>query len=262
MPRAIPMRRRTQEGLPNAARPMMSVERRAWLVHWKERAVNALPATVPVGVKVAVRRAVETALAALGPEDHVSELQDLVSAIVRQFTDQLLAETQASARETRKQQLVQSVDLWIDESMLTQFPPDLVGAPRSAQRRHILATLRKEIRQTLSTELTGDESIESVIFRIHEELAAWAITHHPQVDRRTLLLRLAPWALAALASGVAAARWAPELTTAIGTGARVLKEKFVPYKPGAKAAWECALAQLHQWAKTRYPQETPKEPPT
>ena len=113
----------------------------------------------------------------------------------------------------------------------------------------------------MSTELTGDESIESVILRIHEELAVWAIKHHPDVDRRTLLLRLAPWALTALAGGIAAARWFPELTTALGTGARVLKEKFAPYKPGAKAAWEYSLAQLHEWAKARYPQEPPKDPP-
>ena len=143
------------------------------------------------------------------------------------------------AGNERKQQLVQSVDLWLDASTLTQFPPDLVGAPRSPQRQHVLATLRKEIRQTLSTELTGDESIESVILRIHEELAVWAIKHHPDVDRRTLLLRLAPWALTALAGGIAAARWSPELKTAVRTGTRVLKEKFAAYKPGAKATTLC-----------------------
>ena len=239
----------------------MTPERRTWLTHWKERAVQALPAMVPVNVKVAVRHAVETALAALGPEDHVAEIQDLVTAIVREITDQLIAETHTQERDTRKQKLLQCVEVWIDDVMLKHLPPELVGIPRSPKRRHILATLRKHIRETFSKELTGDEPLESVIQRMQEEVATWAVGQNPQVDRRTLLLRLAPWALTALAGGIAASGWSPELKTAVQKGARVLKEKLSPYKPGAKAAWEYSLAQLHQWAKTRYPQEPPKDPP-
>ena len=58
---------------------------------WKERAVQALPTVVPVDIKVAVRRAVETALAAYGPEDPVAELQDLVTTVVDEIMGQWTA---------------------------------------------------------------------------------------------------------------------------------------------------------------------------
>ena len=127
MPRSTPVRSRKQDSR-DPVRPTMTPEHRAWLTLWKEGAVNALPAMAPVDVKVAVRRAVETALAALGPEDHVAEIRDLVGAVVREFTDQLAEETRTQERETRKQRLLDSVNLWIDDTTLTPFPPELVGA--------------------------------------------------------------------------------------------------------------------------------------
>ena len=248
MPRATAVRSRKQDP-PRVDRPTMTPEHRAWLSVWKEGAVNALPAMAPVDVKVAVRYAVETALAALGPEDHVAEIRDLVGAVVREFTDQLAEETRMQERETRKQRLLQSIELWIDDTTLKPFPPELTGAPRSPQRRHVLATLRQQIHETLAAVLTGDEPIEAVVSLMQDELAAWAVEQNPQVDRRTLLRRLAPW--------VAAASWSPEIKTAVRKGARVLKEKLSPYKPIATGLWEVGLTRLDQWATAHAKKEPP-----
>lgn len=247
MPRATPIRRRTQAPLHDAEKVEMTPERRAWLTAWKEGAVNALPATAPVGIKIEVRRAVETTLAALGPEDHVAEIRDLVGAIVREFTEQMEEETRTQERQTRKQQLLDSVNLWIDDGTLTHFPSDLVGAPRSSQRRAVLATLRQQIRDTLAAELTGDESVASVVSRMQDELALWAVEQNPQVDRRMLLRRLAPWALTAIAGGVAAASWAPEVRTAMRKGVQVLKERLTPYAPVARSLARSTGQLLEQW---------------
>lgn len=232
---------------PHTARPPITADRRTWLTHWKERAVNTLPTGTPVGVKVEARRAVETALAAYGPEDHDSEIQDLVTMVVREMTEQLTEETRTQERETRKQQLMQSVDLWIDDITLTHFPSDLVGARRSPQRRAVLATLRKQIRQTLAAELTGDEPIECVVSRIQDELATWAVEQNPHVDRRTLLRRLAPWVVTTVAGGIAAASWSPELKTTMRKGAQVLRERLIPYAPVARSLARSTVQILEQW---------------
>lgn len=246
----------------NSDQLAMTTERRAWFTLWKERAVNALPSTAPVKLKVAVRQAVETALAAYGPEDTVSEIRDLVTVIASEMTDELIAETRTKERDARKQTLLLSVEMWIDDVMLAHLPPELVGAPRSSKRRQVVATLRTQIRESLSTELTGDEPLESVIRRMQEAVAIWAIGQNPLVDRRTLLLRLAPWAVAALAGGVAAASWSPELKTVMRKGAQKLTAALASYKPAATRVFKYGLAQAEQWAKTHYPQEPPKEPPT
>jgi uncharacterized protein (DUF697 family) len=225
----------------------MTAERRAWLTLWKERVVTALPAGTPVDLKVAVRRAVETALAAYGPEDHDAEIQDLMTSLVREMTDQLSAETQAEDRDLRKQKLLQCVEVWIDDVTLTHFPLDLVGSPRSPQRRAVLATLRKQIRQNLAAELMGDEPVESVVSRIQDELAAWAVGQNPHVDRRTLLRRLAPWVVTTVAGGFAAASWSTEVKTAMRKGAQVLKERLIPYAPVARSLARSTLHRLEQW---------------
>lgn len=248
MPRSTPVRRRTQDPPREAVRPPITPERRAWLTMWKEGAVNALSATAPVDVKIAVRRSVETTLAALGPEDHVAEIRDLVGAIVREFTCQLEEERLTQERDTRKQRLLDSVSLWIDDCTLSHLPSDLVGAPRSTQRRSVLATLRKRIRQTLETELTGDEPAEAVVGRMQDELATWAVEQNPHVDRRTLLRRLAPWVVTTVAGGIAAASWSPQLKTAMRHGALGLKERLIPYAPAARRLAHSTVQILEQWA--------------
>lgn len=259
MPRAIPVRSRTQAPPRDPNQPTMTTERRVWLTLWKEGAVNALPAMASVAVKIEVRRAVETALVNLGPEDHVAEIRDLVGAVVRVFTDQLIEATRTEERETRKQKFLESIDLWIDDLALRHFPTELVGPPRSIQRRHVLAILRKRIRQTLSAELTGDESPEAVLIRMQDELACWAVEQNPHIDRRSLLRRLAPWLATTLAGGVAAASMSPELRAVVRNGTQVLKASLLPYKPIATGLWEYGLNQVDAWAKTRVKQESHDE---
>ena len=257
MPRATPIRSRHPAPPRAAETPTLTSEWRRWVSEWKERAVQALPTVVPVDVKVAARRAVETALASYGPEDPVAELQDLVTSVVRAIKDQWIEETRAQEREARKAKLLQCAEEWIDDVMVTRLPSELVGAPHSPKRLHVLATLRQQIRQTLSTELTGDETVESVIQRVQEELATWAMEQNPEMDRRTLLRRLAPWAVTALAGGIAATAWSPELRTGVRTGVHVLKERLTPYKPFAKQLWASGMEQVELWAKSRAQKKDP-----
>ena len=236
---------------------MMTPERRTWLSAWKEQAVQALPTVAPVDVKVAVRRAVDTALAPFGPETHLAEIQDLVTTVVHAIKEQWMLETRAQEQEARKEQLLQCPEQWIDEVMLSRLPSDIVGAPHSPKRLHVQATLRQQIRRTLSAELTGDETVESVIQRVQEELATWAMEQNPEMTRRMLLRRLAPWAVTALAGGLAATAWSPELKAAARTGARVLRERLTPYKPVAKQWLASGLEQLELWAKARAQKKDP-----
>ena len=229
----------------------MTPERRAWLSEWKERAVEALPTVIPADVKVAVRRAVETALAPHGPETHLAEIEDLVTTVVHAIKEQWLAETRAQERKVRKEQLLQAADCWIDDVMLRRLPIDVVGKPGSEERRVVLTTLRQRVRTRFEAELTGDETVDVLVDRIREELATWAVEQNPKMDRRTVLLRLLPWAVTTLAGGVAAAVLSPDLKAAARTGARVLKERLTPYKPVATVLVKHWWEQVEQWANAR-----------
>jgi len=259
MPRALPVRSRTKALPSDPDRSTMTSERRAWLTAWKEGAVNALPATIHVSVRNEVRRAVERVLAAVGPEDPAGETRDLVDAIVKEFTDQLAEDTRTQERETRKQHLLMSVDGWIDDVTVKHFPPELVGAPHSHKRRHVLSCIRKQIRQILADELTGDEPIEAVVGRMQDELATWAVEQHHPVDRRTLLRQLAPWVLTTVAGGIAAASLSPELKTAMRKGGHVLKTRLGPYKPIATGLWQYGLKRVDEWAQAHARKDPPHE---
>ncbi len=257
MPRPTPIRSRRPAPPRDAEQPTMTPERRAWLSGWKERAVKALPTMVPVDAKVATRQAVETALAAYGPEDPVAELQDLVTTVVDEIMGQWTAKTRSQEREARKEQLLQAADFWIDDIMLRRLPIDIVGKPGSGERRAVLATLRQRVRTRFEAELAGDETVDVIVDRIREELATWAVEQNPKIDRRTVLIRLLPWAVTTLAGGIAAVALSPELKAAAHTGVRVLKERLSPYKPVAAQLLVSGLEQVERWANARAKKKDP-----
>lgn len=170
----------------------MTPERKGWLAHWKEQAVGKLPPFVPVQAKVALRQEVERALAAYGPEDAVAELTDIIAALVARVTTRLAAETAEQERVVRREQLLRSIDLLVDDGLLRALPVELVGTPHSFQRRAVLAELRRHISDILAEELTGEESLEYLIERVGEEFAKWVLEQNPRLDRRTVLKQLAP----------------------------------------------------------------------
>ena len=142
--------------------------------------------------------------------------------------------------------------------MKLMFIGDVVGKPGSVERRVVLATLRQRVRTRFEAELTGDETVDVLVDRIREELATWAVEQNPTMDRRTVLLRLLPWAVTTLAGGVAAAACSSELKAAARTGARVLKEKLTPYKSVAAQLLASGLEQLEQWANARAQKKDPE----
>ena len=133
MPRPTAIRSRRPAPPCDSETATRTPERRAWLSGWKEWAVQALPTTVPVDVKVTVRQATETTLAAYGPEDPVAELQDLVTTVVREIMDQWTAETRTQERKVRKEQLLHAAEFWIDDVMLRCLPSEVVGTPGGAR---------------------------------------------------------------------------------------------------------------------------------
>jgi hypothetical protein len=225
----------------------MTPERKRWLAHWKEQAVGKLPPFAPVQAKVALRHEVARALAAYGPEDSVAELTDIIAALVADVTTRLAAETAEQERAVRREQLLRSVDLLVDDGLLRGLPVALVGAPHSLQRRAILAELRRSIHTTLAAELTGGESLEYLIERVGEEFAQWVLQQTPRLDRRTVLKHLTPWLLTALAGGTAAVGWAPELKAVARNAARVLRDRFIPYKPVVSGLARSTFHRLEQW---------------
>ena len=236
----------------------MTPERRTWLSGWKEQAVALLTSFAPVAAKAEVRQAVAKALATYSPEDSSAEIRDLVSALVAAVSTKLAADTQNHARETRKEKLLQVADLLVDDNLLRRLPIDVVGKPGSVERRAGLAAFRQRVRERFEAELTGDETMDVILQRIQEELAIWALEKNPEMDRRSLLQRLAPWVLTTLAGGMAATAWSPELKAAARTGAQVLKETLVPYKPVATQWLASGLEELEQWAKARAQKKDPE----
>ena len=141
--------------------------------------------------------------------------------------------------------------------MLRRLPIDIVGKPGSGERRAVLATLRQRVRTRFEAELAGDETVDVIVDRIREELATWAVEQNPKIDRRTVLIRLLPWAVTTLAGGIAAVALSPELKAAAHTGVRVLKERLTPYKPVATVLVKHWWDQLEQWATDRAQKKDP-----
>ena len=204
------------------------------------------------------RQAVAKVLATYSPEDSSSEIRDIVSALVAEVSTKLAADTQTHARDTRKEKLLQVTELLVDDNLIRRLPVDVVGKPGSVERRARLAAFRQRVRERFEADLTGDETMDVILQRIQEELAMWALEQNPEMDRRSLLQRLAPWILTTLAGGVAAAACSSELKAAAHTGARVLKEWLTPYKPVATVLWKHSLEQVELWAKARAQNKDPK----
>ena len=237
MPRTTPVRRRTQDAPCDPDRPPMTPERKGWLAHWKEQAVGKLPTFAPVQAKVALRHEVERALAPYGPEDAAAELTDIVTALVADVTTRLATERTDQERADRREQLLRSIDLLVDDGL----PVAVVGAPHSLQRRAVLAGLRRQIHDTLAEEFTGEESLEYLMERVGEEFAQWVLQQNPRLDRRTVLKQFAPWLL------TAAVGWSPELKAAARNAARVLRDRFTPYKPVVSGLARSTFHRLEQW---------------
>jgi hypothetical protein len=225
----------------------MTAERKGWLAHWKEQAVGKLPRLAPVQAKVDLRQEVERALAAYGPEDAVAELTDIIAALVAHVTTRLAAETAEQERAVRREQLLNSVTLLVDDGLFRGLPVTLVGAPHSVQRRAVLTTLRQSIHDTLAAELTGEESLKYLIERVGEEFAQWVLQQNPRLDRRAVLKQFAPWILTALAGGTAAVGWSPELKAAARKAAQVLRDRLTPYKPVVSGLARSTFNIFEQW---------------
>jgi hypothetical protein len=225
----------------------MTPERKGWLAHWKEQAVGKLPTFAPVQAKVALRHEVERALATYGPEDAAAELTDIVTALVADVTTRLATERTDQERADRREQLLSSITLLVDDGLLRGLPVALVGAPHSVQRRAVLATLRRSIHDALAAEFTGEESLEYLMERVGEEFVKWVVQQNPRLDRRNVLKQFAPWLLTAVVGGTAAVGWSPELKAAARKAAQVLRDRLTPYKPVVRCLARSTVHILEQW---------------
>lgn len=223
MPRAPRIRKREPMITPSVtppAREPMSPERRQWLSYWKDRAIGRLPLTAPVNVKVQLRREVEEALRAYGPGDSSAEVEDIITVRVQHTRDQLERATTDQQRAEQKTVLLALADVVL-EIAIGRCPLHLVGPPRSAQRQHIIRTLRPKLRSALELTLTGDESVFQVFQEITDWVAAWQAEQGPEPWHKAAI-RKASRAAKGTAMLVDAAMKVPECKKIFETGASLV----------------------------------------
>ena len=237
MPRTPRIRSRSFPNSPPQAREAMTPERRRWLSRWKEFAVQRLPSTAPPAAKADLRQAVEMALAGFGPEDSPQEVQDIVTAVAQQVRTGLDEEEATRKREEQKKALLDFADTVLGLA-LNRLPVEQAGEPRSDKRRHVLATLRRRVRATLSTELSGEESTDDLIQKVQEELATWAVESNPSIDRRAFLQDFRHWAVPAGVTAIGVASQVPQVRDAIAKGLRAVGARLAPWGEVVKTMME------------------------
>ena len=238
MPRTPRIRSRRFPHSPSQAREAMTRQRRRWLSKWKEFAVQRLPSTAPPAAKADLRQAVEMALAGFGPEDSPQEVQDIVTAVAQQVRTGLDEEEAARKREEQKKALLDFADTVLGGWALNRLPVELAGEPRSDKRRHVLATLRRRVRATLSAELSGEESTDDLIQKVQEELATWVVENNPSIDRRAFLRDFRHWAVAAGVTAIGVASQIPQVRDAIAKGLRAVRARLAPWGEVVKTMME------------------------
>ena len=149
-------------------------------------------------------------------------------------------EEAARTREEQKKALLDLADTVLEWWALNQLPVELAGEPRSDKRRHVLATLRRRVRATLSAELSGAESPDDLIQKVQEELATWVGENNPSIDRRAFLKDFRHWAVPVGVTAIGVALQVPPVRGAIVKGLRVVRARLAPWGEVVKT-----MVELH-----------------
>jgi hypothetical protein len=169
-----------------------SVERKRWIVQWKEWAVAQLPSTASPQTRATLRQSVEQALVGHDPRDSEAEIRDLILALVAQIKFQMEIEELEKQRASKKNEMMDLADKLLAIA-IQRFPSQIVGEPNSWERHHLLETLGLELRSHLQDRLTGKESVEDLGPIIKAFVGGWEKSSNPNpqnnsgVTRRILL---------------------------------------------------------------------------
>jgi hypothetical protein len=215
-----------------------------------------LPSSAPSEVKVQLRQAVEEALVRYGPEDAQEELQDLIRVLVQEVTRRMADTDVRRQREEQKKTLLSCADSFLVLA-LNQCPAELVGVRNSALRRTVLVKARRDLHDTLSAELTGEESAEVLMEKVGAWVAAWMIAQNPTIERRTFFHEFRKWIgpAALMACGVAVT--VPQVRATLGKGLRGIAQRLASHKD----FFEAALKMYTEGRPTSQDQHGPTEHP-
>jgi hypothetical protein len=147
-------------------------------------------------------------------------VEDIITVLVQHTRAQLERATTDQQRARQKHALLALADV-LFEIVIGRCPLYLVGPPRSAQRQHIIGTLRPKLRSALERTLTGDESVVQVFQEITDWVAAWQAEQGPEPWHKAAV-RKASRAAKGTAMVVDAAMKVPECKQILETGASVV----------------------------------------
>ena len=244
MPRKPPIQSREGSSIIGSP-PKPSTERQAWLGRWKERAVNALPSRISTEWKVKIREEVEKALARYSPESNHQELLDIVAMIVEKAKTQFNNEETRKQRAERKALAFNAAAVFLDIEV-SRLPEDLVGAPKSPRRLHVLASLRNQMREDLCLQLTGDEPLSRLTQIVKEWLASWVIAQNPQIESPSLVRKVLQWGVPSAAAAVILTARVPAVRNALARGMDAVRHWISPLTEVATEVAEmCQEATRH-----------------
>ncbi len=243
MPRKTPIRSRSQVPEEPDHGQAHTPDYRAWLRHWKESAVQKLPSSAPLEIRTKLRKDVEASLAPYGPEAGQQEIADIVLALTNGAKAVVFGEGNAKQRLAQKEQLLSRAELGLSLA-LNRCPTSLVGKPGSNKRIRKLNLLRPQLRQALTEQLTGDESMHALVQRVEEWVASWVVKENPNIERREFLEEAAKWSAAGLGGALALSLMHPQVRDGIARGARTLGDRLAPYEPFLKFVAEAIVPEL------------------
>ncbi len=184
--------------------------RRAWLGHLIARAQRELPVDTPAAIRLRVGTDLEHALGKWGPSSPLSDVEPLITSVVERATHQVQTTQEESERREKKGELL-DFGLRYLQRRLTGLSNRMVGPGGSFKRRHILATLRNQLRDQLQKQLQGDEEWDDVRGVAEDFVAAWVVAHSPTSRIPTTVKVLAAGATGLVGGATAAAALSPAI---------------------------------------------------
>jgi excisionase family DNA binding protein len=188
--------------------------RHAWLGSWVARAQRELPANAPADIRFQLVVDLERALRTFGPEPPGPEVELLFKSVVDRARQRTEDAHEAAVRNAMKGELLDYALAHL-RRMIDSLPKRMVGGPHSVERRHIRATLRDQLRDSLSRRFHGDETWDQVRELTNEFLDAWYVKQAPGARLPNAVNLLAAGAAGAVGGAAAAATLDPRIRAAV-----------------------------------------------
>jgi excisionase family DNA binding protein len=188
--------------------------RHSWLGSWVARAQRELPADTPADIRFQLIADLERALRTFGPESTGPEVELLFKSVVDRARQRTEDAHEAAVRKAMNGELLDYALAHLRRG-IDSLPKRVVGGPHSFERRHIRATLRDQLRDSLSRRLHGDETWDQVRELTDEFLAAWYVKHPPGGRLPNSLKLLVTGATGALGGAAAVATLDPRVRAAV-----------------------------------------------